>query len=78
MRAHQRLGFRRHREAEARREPRDAQHAQRILGERRRDVAQHAGREIGRAAVRIDQRAVLAARHRVDRQVAPHAGLPRA
>ena len=41
--AHQRRGFRRHGEPEARGETRDAQHAQRILDERRRHVAQHAG-----------------------------------
>ena len=69
--AHQRLGFRRDFEAEARGEARDAKHAQRILGERRRHVAQHAGRKIALAAVRIDQRAVVVARHRVDREVAP-------
>ena len=44
MLAHQRRGLRRDREAEPRREARDAQHAQRILGERRRHVPQHAAR----------------------------------
>ena len=67
----QRLG--RDREAElreARREARDAQHAQRILGERRRDVAQHARLEVAPPSPRIDQRAVVGARDRVDREVA--------
>ena len=45
-------------ETEPRGEARDAQHAQRILGERRRHVAQHAGAQVRFAAVRIDQRAV--------------------
>ena len=71
QRPHQRLGLGGDDEAEARGEARDPQHAQRILGERRRDVPQHAGREVAGAAVGIDQRAVGAARHRVDRQVAP-------
>ncbi len=70
QRPHQRFGAGGHDEAEARGEAGDPQHAQRILGERRRDVSQHAGREIAGAAVGIDQRAVGAARHRIDRQVA--------
>ena len=39
-RAHYRLGFRRDREAESGGEARDPQHAERILGKRRADVAQ--------------------------------------
>ena len=68
--AHQAPGFRRHREPEARGETRDAQHAQRILDERRRNMAQHAGPKIGLPAVGIDQRAPLVAGHGVDRQIA--------
>jgi hypothetical protein len=71
--AHQRQGFLRDRKAAcgiARRKARDAQHAHRILGERRRHVAQHAPLQIRRAAERVDQRAVRVFRHRVDGQVA--------
>ncbi len=68
--AHQRRGFRCDREPEARGEARDAQHAQRILDERGRDMAQHARPKVGLPAVGIDQRALLVARHRVDRQIA--------
>ena len=60
--AHQRQRFRRDGEAqrrEARQEARDAQDAHRILGEGRRDVAQHARLEVARAAEGIDQRARL-------------------
>jgi hypothetical protein len=50
--AHQRQGFRRHREiGEARGEARHAQDAHRVLGEGRRDVAHHARGEVGAAAV---------------------------
>ena len=67
----QRLG--RDREAELReprREPRDAQHAQRILGERRRDVAEHARVEVAPSSPGIDQSAVVSPRDRVDREIA--------
>ena len=67
--------LRRDREAErreARREARDAQHAQRVFDEGGRDVAQHARLEVAAAAVGIDERRRRASlRHRVDRQVAP-------
>ena len=57
-----------------RREPcrktRHAQDAHRILDEGRRHVSQHACLEIGAAAVRVDQGAVGALRHRVDGEVA--------
>jgi hypothetical protein len=56
---HQRLGLRRHRKAESCRETRDAQDAQRVLRERRRDVPQDTGRQVGGPAAGIDQRAVL-------------------
>ena len=56
--AHQRFGLGRDAEAEARREARDAQHAQRILGERRADVAQDAGTQVAR-------------RRRADRSASP-------
>ena len=72
--AHQRHRFRRDGEAErreARHEARRAQHAQRILGEGRADVAQHARFEVARAAERIDERAVVVLRDRVDGEVAP-------
>ena len=55
---------------EARREARDAQHAQRVLAERRRNVAQHAGRKIGAPRPRIDELAVFGARDGVDREIA--------
>ncbi len=54
----------------ARGEARDAQHAHRILGERGRNMAQHACLEIARAAERIDQAALVVLGHRVDRQIA--------
>ena len=69
-RPHDRLGFRRDGEAEASSEARDAQHAQRILRERRADVAQYARTQILRAAERIDQGSVVGTRHRIDREVA--------
>ena len=69
MRAHQRLGFRRDGKAEPRRESRDAQHPQRILGERRAHMTQHARAQVGFASVRVDQSAVGIARHRIDGQV---------
>ena len=65
--------FGRDREAErreARGEARHAQHAQRVLAERRRNVAQHAGRKIGSSRPRIDELAVFGARDGVDREVA--------
>ena len=68
--AHQPRGFRRHREPEARGEARDAQYAQRVLDERGRDVAKHAGPKVGLPAVGIDQRALFVARHRIDREIA--------
>ena len=61
QRAHQRLGLRRDAEAEARGEARDAQHAQRILGEGRGDVAQHAGGQV-RGAAEADRSARRPAR----------------
>ena len=65
-------GFRRHLEIrKARGEARDAQDAHRVLDKRRTDVAQNAGVKIALALIRIDQRAVLVERHRVDRQIAP-------
>ncbi len=69
--AHQRLGFRRHGESQACSEACDAQHAQRVLDERGRHMAQHAGAQVGLAAVRVDEGAVLATRHRIDREIAP-------
>ena len=56
---------------EARQEARAAQDAHRVLGEGRRDVAQHARLEVARAAEGIDQRAVLVLGDRVDGEVAP-------
>ena len=52
------------------REARDAQYAERILGECGRDVAQHARREIALASPWIDQRAIRRPRDRVDREIA--------
>jgi len=69
--AHQRERRIRDAKSEPRREARHPQHPQRILGERRRHVAQDARREVRLAAVRIDQRSVGRTGHRVDRQVAP-------
>ena len=71
--AHQRQRFRRNREAqrrEARHEARRAKHPQRVLDERVADVAQHARLQVARAAVRIDQCAVVGLRDRVDGEVA--------
>src|SRR5690349_14813558 len=50
---------------------RAAQRAQRILRERLGDVTQDARAQVLLPAIRIDQRAVRRARHRVDREVAP-------
>jgi hypothetical protein len=72
--AHQRQRFVGDAEAaggETRGEARDAQHAHRILGERRRDMAQDAIAQVGGAAKRVDQRAAFVLGDRVDRQVAP-------
>ena len=72
--AHQCKRFRREREStrgKARGEARHAQHAHRVLGERRRDMAQHVFAQIRRAAKRVDQLARLIFGDRVDRQVAP-------
>ena len=66
---HHRLG----RDAEvgkARREARQPQDAHRVFGERLADVAQQLCFEVAAPAVRVDQRAVLGLRHRIDRQVA--------
>ncbi len=71
--AHQRAGLVGDGEAErgeARHEARRAQHAQRILGEGRADVAQHARLEIAFAAMGVDQAAILALRDGVDGEVA--------
>ena len=69
--AHQRFGLGGDLEVgEARREARHAQDAHGVLGECRRDMAQHLGVEVAPAAVRIDQRAVLVLGDRVDGEVA--------
>jgi hypothetical protein len=68
--AHQLESLGRHREAEARREPRHAQDAHRILREGLAHMAQHSRAQVALAVVRIDERAVLGARHRVDGEVA--------
>ncbi len=70
QRAHQRERLRRDGEREARGEARDAQHAQRILGECRRHVAEDSRPQVRFAAEGIDQRPLLVARHRVDREIA--------
>jgi len=56
---------------EARGEARHAQDADRVLGERRRDMAQHAALEVGTPAVGVDEPSVGGARHGVDGEVAP-------
>ena len=53
----------------AKRQP--AQDAHRVFGENRRTWHQHPGLQVALPAVRIDQRALGIARHRVDGQVAP-------
>ena len=68
--AHERFGFGRDVEAEARGEARDAQDAHRVLGEGRAHVAQDAGAQVLGAVERIDEVAVLVARDRVDREIA--------
>ena len=69
--AHQRFGLGGDVEVgEARREARQAKDAHRVLGECRRDMAQHLGIEVAPAAVRIDQRAALVLGDRVDGEVA--------
>ncbi len=70
QRAHQRERLRRDGEREARGEAGDAQHAQGILGECRRHVAEDSRPQVRFAAVGIDERPVLVARHRVDREIA--------
>ncbi len=67
--AHQRKRLPRDLESESRGEARDAQHAQRILGEGRRHVPQYPRAQIGLAAERIDELSLLVARHRVDREI---------
>ena len=70
---HQRQGFVRDTEAArrvARREPCDAQHAYRILGESWRDMAQHSCGEIALAAEWVDDCAAFVLGHRVDGEVA--------
>ena len=70
---HQRGGLRCDAEiGEARRKARQPQDAHRVFGKRRRHVAQHLGLEVALAVVRVDQRAVNVACHRVDGEVAPH------
>ena len=69
--AHEVQGLGVHLEAESRREPRHAQDAHRVLGERRADVAQEAPLEVLPAAEGVDQRAVLVPGDRVDGEVAP-------
>ncbi len=52
-------------------EARDSQDAQRVLDERLRDMTQPARLDVASPAVRIDEDAVLGARHRIDGEVAP-------
>ena len=71
--AHQRQRLRRHAKperCEAGGEAGDAQHAHRIFGEGRRDVAKRPRLEVMPAAVRIDQAAIGRLRNGVDGQVA--------
>ena len=68
---HQRLRFGGDLEInEARRKPRHPQDAHRVLGEGGRHMAQQPGLQIALPAIRVDDRAGLILRHRVDRQVA--------
>src|SRR5690606_9332650 len=53
------------------REPRGAQHADRVLAERVGDVPQLALLEVPISAPRIDEPAAAVARHSVDREIAP-------
>src|SRR5947207_562679 len=68
--AHQLLRLARDLEAETRGEAGDAQHAQRIFDKRGRHMPQDSRTQVRLAAVRVDQRAILIARHRIDREVA--------
>ena len=71
--AHQRQGFRRHAEAQrcvARGEAGDAQHAQRVLGEGRGDMAQEARFKVALAAVGVGDMALVVLGHGIDGQVA--------
>jgi pimeloyl-ACP methyl ester carboxylesterase len=71
-RAHQRGRLGRHGKVRpACGEARHAQDAHRVLGEGRRNMPQHARTQVLLPAVRVDERAVGAHRHGVDRQVAP-------
>jgi len=70
---HEREGFVRHTEPESRKTCGEACHTQdpyRILDEGFRHVSQPARREIRLPAIRVDERAVLVLRHRVDGQIA--------
>ena len=68
---HQRRRLLRDAEVEARGEARHAQDSHRVFGKGFAHVAQHPVPQIALAAERIDQRTVLRARHRIEREVAP-------
>ncbi len=69
--AHQRHGFGRDLESEARGEARDAQDPHRILDKSGAYVPQQPALEVGCAAERIDEAPGLVARHGVDGQIPP-------